>query len=778
VRITTSWLVIVIVVIGGLSTSFLSIGYWNYTGTNALDQSSTLDMESVEELQDIFNANPYTWLYTPSQTSDYIMTRAAPADQLGAKILLNSASTPEMGLMLLYRHPIYSHPYIYIANRDQQILDTYNDNFIDNHLEEIPVISNNSQASIYDSPRLSFPQETSSSALVLPPAEYLTSSEILTSYYALSGGYFDYTVVSESDPSIWDYDNIILPYDLPLSDELVGRHYIDFTDSWSQEFGEWNIGEDTVVGGDLLGESAGLITSSVSVESFRASMNINTALFNDSVLNYAGLVHSFQNSTNMKIAELMFGIDGFIYVFSNTVNNTNPVFGTPSPAWPGINTGISWAHDTEYEISINITGNSTQIMINEQEVLSQEEDNPRGKIGLFYYRPNQIGFSNLVLESNRAPLSNSGGEFLEFVQNGGTLIVLNTDGYGYFSDNLFQPETYTFEATGLNGSNIEIEFPTALNIQSNTLKTTSVDIVASYISPQRNESVYITKQQLDSGTLLYANIFPLLNKINETQRQVFTSDVLMKSLNFLNLTSLSDIVLSWDGYTKSILLDNVTIQTSSVMFPYNSDPLDAEIHVDSSEITISNIVSIRIQSSQIEIESDQLVISNGSGFYTNCRFEDIISMIPDENNRITIFTNENLLEYEDVSVIHITPTSQVNLQIRLPNVLAESAVFDGLYTQSGSLAIVGASGQSLVVAGGVEFNIGVSDAYTILRQVQISGEWQLDPPQVQFDEVITYFEGLISGLLLLPTLPVFYWVFGGRISLQRFRRKKDESDKE
>lgn len=154
IKTVASVAIIGAVVLYGVSTTFLNLEYWNILANNPTSYQSSDEMEAINAFKDILDSDPKAWLVTVTGTSAGMATFAAPADQLVLKQLLYTAHTPEMAFTQLYRHPAYSHPYIYLHYRDVAHLNRYGDSFLTQYLPMLPLVFDNSEVKIYNVSKL------------------------------------------------------------------------------------------------------------------------------------------------------------------------------------------------------------------------------------------------------------------------------------------------------------------------------------------------------------------------------------------------------------------------------------------------------------------------------------------------------------------------------------------------------------------------------------------------------------------------------------------------
>ena len=109
-----SVIVIGVIILSGISTTFLNVEYWNFVTNNSAKRPSSSEMEAIKIFKEILNNDPKAWLITITRRSSDTAAFAAPADRLVLRQSLYTAYRPEMAFVSLYRHPAYSHPYIYL----------------------------------------------------------------------------------------------------------------------------------------------------------------------------------------------------------------------------------------------------------------------------------------------------------------------------------------------------------------------------------------------------------------------------------------------------------------------------------------------------------------------------------------------------------------------------------------------------------------------------------------------------------------------------------------
>ncbi|MGY5876827.1 MAG: hypothetical protein RTU30_13845, partial [Candidatus Thorarchaeota archaeon] len=180
--------------------------------------------------------------------------------------------------------------------------------------------------------------------------------------------------------------------------------------------------------------------------------------------------------------------------------------------------------------------------------------------------------------------------------------------------------------------------------------------------------------------------------------------------------------------------------------------------IDESTLFLSDVVGIYINSPSITMETDFVEISSGTGLYAKCSVNSTIHLRSDSECIVDILTNSQRFEFHTPIDLTIHLDDEIEIMTKTPTVQASSGVFTELYSQLGLLLQTGSYGQTLEATDGLAFDIIISDTYTMMKNVEILGGWRLDPPKTQFNELLELQTDYIWFLLLLPAIPVVYYL--------------------
>jgi len=387
-----------ILIISGLSTTFLNIEYWHLATNDPEIMPSSIELEALDALQSIFNSDSKAWLATVTDRSAHLCTYSAPVDMLILRELLYGARTPEMMISQLYRHSSYSHAYVYMAERDRVVLNNPDYALFRDYLAVQPIVFENSEVSIYNVSSVIPPLTQSGAVLVTSSASENSPDYRFWTNQMLSASAVNYTTALDWDDSILSADTIVIGED--PSPYVTDSKYEDTAqDGWSVVSGIWQVTNQTVQGGTSLTQTLGLILSDFYAIEPCTYLEIKPANPSIGYPNYAGFVHSYQDAYHYKTVEIVFHVDGFIHVLTRTVNGTDWFSGTTIPSWPGYNTSIRWSSENWTRAEIRTMCDSTQIIIDGIDPSELQTRNPTGQIGLIYSRFRNVAFSNVSFGS-------------------------------------------------------------------------------------------------------------------------------------------------------------------------------------------------------------------------------------------------------------------------------------------------------------------------------------------------------------------------------------------
>jgi hypothetical protein len=760
-----------IVVIFGVSTTFLNVEYWLEIQSTAIPSQPELD--AVKTLTTIFDKDPRAWLATFTSDSEAIATLAAPSDVLVVNQVLSSATTPEMLFSLLYRHPAYSHPYIYLAKRDAQLITR--DSILDQYLKTLPVVFNNSEVTIYNASKPSFPQASSNTVLVFPHDLTLSSQELLAPYNVLSRCFYNFTVAYDTEQRAVEAPITILGFD-PFNGTLVSQDFVSHFDTrldWDVSKGVWTLGNQSLVGGSAE-EGWGYILAPLnpfSVEDFTAAFAVEPLEGDPTTALYACLVYSWIDSLHYRAAEIYFNLDGNVYAYFRVYNGTEGDNESTIPIWPGVNTRIKWNFGDRFAINVTVQGSLNELRINGQKVLDTDITNVRGGVGLAYARFEKVAFDNFTITSKTEWVTRHGADYVDYLNNGGTLVVLNTNGYNFFADRLFNMGNEAISSNLISGAKSNISLPANFMLQSFSAKL-NTETVSWYLTPN-GRVPYITEENVGNGKLIYVNVYPI---VKSKQTPETTSSLCLSLENLFDEIGLHMLdegaEMASTDYVREIDLDeNVSVTTQSILLPTWTN-LQVEAISDDQLFEFDHVSDVRIESiCLLDLQTASAVIKSGKGLFAAIEVNSTFSILArDRNVTIRVDTGKEESVLLNTSEIRIDPNGvSTEVLVESPEVQTSHAVFHELYSFGDLHSKTGVYGQDLAVSGSVKFSTTISDTYTILKDAAIAGSWRLDPPLVTVNETWS----LYAFVLAAVTTPIFLAIVA---ALSRRCKKIDKGE--
>jgi hypothetical protein len=760
----------------GVSTTFLNVEYWNITATNPANYPSSVELSAIDAFKKILDNDPRAWSATVTTTSANTAVLAGPADTLVLRQLLYAVHTPEMALTQLYRSSIYSHPYIYLDDRDLLYLNIYPNQFLSKYLlQTLPTVFSNSEVEIYNVSKLSFPQSIGESVLIIPFDESIQEQNILMAYYALSYGLYNYTVAYDMDHNALNSNTVVLPFDPPEGNTLANAFQDEFNqtlDSWSVVKGNWSIEGSQLLGGAAGNSGEGVILAPVIAENFSATVKIKLLSGNATVLNYASFLYSWIDSKNYRVADFVFNSDGYIYLlFRDFVNGVE----TDSPNWPGLKTSLKWSFGDEYAAKLTVNGALKELSINDTTLSLSDSENIPGKVGLRYYRFSRVFFDDFFINYTKSLNLRPANDYLNYLNSGGRLIVLNTNGDGLFAKDLFSISNSMITVKQINSNFTTINLPYELSVPLLTLKDSDTKTISSYSGSEYEIPLILQKNYGNGGELFYVNVYPIVQTMQTSNNQSAFYELIGKLLNGINLTKLSPTtpLSSFNGYVKEIYLKNNTkIETTSIILPSELELQEVEVNVEKSSHVFYDVTNITLSDySHVIIEPSNATIQNGNGFYTQLQLNSTFSIEPSEgviNLKITA-ANETY-DLSNVDLLSVKPSSSFQLQVRTPTVSASEATFVEFYLQNYEQLTTQIYGQNLNVTSFTRFSMVISDNYQAISNLTLGKYFQNESQATQYDLLSTWPIAMFWSLLLMPVFVSISLIFA-------FRKPSSEDNK-
>jgi hypothetical protein len=151
------------------------------------------------------------------------------------------------------------------------------------------------------------------------------------------------------------------------------------------------------------------------------------------------------------------------------------------------------------------------------------------------------------------------------------------------------------------------------------------------------------------------------------------------------------------------------------------------------------------------IKTENLTIGDGQGFYATLKLNTRFVIEPHNGMfNLEAATGKTKYHITNVEQLSIVPDGVIQLLARTPKVSANEANFIEFYTHGSLNQRTRTYGQNLNVSGKTSFQIILSDSYTMLKDVEVSGSFKREPPIVSFNELSTIPTAIFWFTILLP----------------------------
>jgi hypothetical protein len=745
--------VVCLITIYGLQSTFIVLEYWN---TFSASKPSREEFEAVNFLANIINKDKYAYTITLTRGSYNILSFSAPPHELTGMQIIYTAENPAMPLLSMKAHNL-SHAYLYLHKRDFDILNRYGGSWLARHLiPMLPTVYRNSEVTIYNVSSVSFPQPNSNTALVVPFDGFIDSREgWLYAYDILSLGEYNYTVVYDLDPKTLTYNTVILSFDPPSNNTLKESFKEDFSSEsgWKPVSGTWQyVGRGLQAGKQAEYQDA-VILSPISAQNFTASLSFNPLEGDTKVANYVSIIFDWENEKNFKYAGLLFDSSGVIYAYISSCTDGNVI---NYPPWPGLNTGLKWQFGNSYNLTLSVKGKKVLLYVNGTQCLSADTMVSGGRLGIRSTRFYKVLFTSFKADTFTSLQLRDVNNYLDYVRSGGRLIILNTNGYGYFAERMLARDNSTIEAREVSGASWGVTLPTKVTMQTFSPKHRDVNVIANYKS-QSGFSAYAVREEIGSGEIVYVNLYPIVETIGQTQEKATFYSLLGRLLQpaEVQLEPFRYVPPPLTATFKEVgMSGDIHVNASSLLFPLKVGFENVKV-VDNSGKTSSifNVTGLRLFNyGNVSISSSNLTLSEGRDFYSKLKFKDDVTITFNDSSVSVALTtkNGNTVQFNNVKTLSIKNYGQIDLYAREPTINVQgSAYFKELYSSGAIYQRTRTQGQDLKINGTIALKMYLSDIYSWAGSFDASGVFERSPPLLSYDEIASLPQAALWSIVLV-----------------------------
>jgi len=750
--------IVCLITIYGLQSTFVVVEYWN----TAASKPSREEFDAVNFLANTINKDKYAYTITLTGYSNDVLSFSAPPYKLTGMQIICTAENPAMPLLSMKAHNL-SHAYLYLHKRDFDILNRYGQSWLARHLiPMLPTVYRNSEVTIYNVSSVSFPQPNSNTALVVPFDGFIDSREgWLYAYDILSLGECNYTVVYDLDPKALTYNTVILSFDPPSNNTLKESFKYDFSSEsgWKPISGTWQyVGRGLQAGKQAEYQDA-VILSPISAQNFTASLSFNPLEGDTKVLNYVSIIFDWENEKNYKCAGLLFDSSGVIYAYISSCTDGNVI---NYPPWPGLNTGLKWQLGNSYNLTLSVRGEEVLLCVNGTQCLSADTMVSGGRLGIRSTRFYKVLFTSFEADTFKSLQLSDVDNYLDYVKAGGRLIVLNTNGYGYFAERMLAHDNSTIEAREVSGASQSVALPVKVTVPAFSPKHGGAEAIANYKS-QSGFSAYAVREEIGSGEIVYVNVYPIVETIGQTQEKATFYSLLGRLLQpaEVQLEIFRYVPPPLTATFKEVEMSgDISVNASSLLFPLKVDFENVKVVDNSGKASsIFNVTGLQLFNyGNVSISSSNLTLSEGRDFYSKLKFKDDVTItFNDSSVSVALTTKDgNTVQFNNVKTLSIKNYGQIDLYAREPTINVQgSAYFKELYSSDVIYPRTRTWGQDLKINGTVALKMYLSDIYSWASSFDASGVFERSPPLLSYDELASLPQAALWSIVLAPIFIVY-----------------------
>jgi hypothetical protein len=745
------------IVLYGTQSAFLGIEHWN-SAVNPGNLLGGADLDAMGRLNSIYELDPHAFGISPS--SNDLLTFAAPPYNPDPTIHLYTAEGPELPLVILKAHDL-AHPYLYMSSRDYELVSKYPNSWMTRHLLPIlPTVYAQDHTAIYNISSVSFPQSDSTTTLIVPlDTSVAPEKPWFYAYDILSLGNYNYSVAYDLDPLIFSHKSLVLSVDPPKGD-VVRRNFTDDFRSRQSDVvsGTWQYTGNGLLAGKVGEKQDAIVIYPMSGENFNASVTFRVLDGDPKGLGYVSMIYDWKDKNNMKYGGLTFDPSGDLSAYVNTVQDGTL---TGYPAWPGYNTHLKWHLGDSYNLTVSVRADMATLYLNGTKYVTAKTYRQEGRLGIRMTGFYQVLFSYFKIDASAPIQIRAPTEYLDYVREGGRLVILNTNGYGYFADLMFNASNSVTKTREISGST-ELLLPEEISVPQLHLKYQNISATANYRIPVSRDMnfcgnrttlvPYSAQQKLGLGRIIYVNLFPLMSGIGSSANPPAYYNLLGKLLrgSGVSLDNFTYTPFAGNGGTLRELSANGEIgaNASTMIFSPRANIGELKISRGGVEELHYNVMNLRLSSfKHVWLTGENATMAGGGGFYSAMSFTGGVNVNLGGGSITLKLENGTSLSISSVDNFTVTGSKPVTLYVKQPLIkMRGRAVLKEVY------GVFVVDGVDYIGDGTVVLKPYISDTYTWLNMLNIKGNFKIDPPLKVYDELASLPQTILWIIVAVPIL--------------------------
>lgn len=326
-----------------------------------------------------------------------------------------------------------------------------------------------------------------------------------------SQAYRNFSTINDLDGSLFDYDKLFLAFD-PLNDDslnITPSFYEwescggNFDFQTATEFNINSYSKDPYV-------SSGTLMCPYPISNLTARFQISIADMDKNVNNYLEFVFSQNDDMSFNKIVYLFSPSGFIHYYFIVGDQILP------QTWPGVNTSINWKLRDHLIVDISINEQGIDFSLNNFHATNNNTSNSN-VFGIQYTTYSTSFIVNFDLRDFEAfyavKSSRNIEDYYDYIENGGDLIIFNSNGYNAFAKEMIEMSFSTSASNKLIGETESIDLLYEIELILLSVTPANASILASYSNSYDEEVPFIITQPIGMGNLYYINIYPIFKAI-------------------------------------------------------------------------------------------------------------------------------------------------------------------------------------------------------------------------------------------------------------------------
>ena len=722
-RLVLGSLLVVTVLVSGISSTLMTVDYWTLHSANNPNEVAPSEIVAMDYIRNN-SINPigpadlanFEKVATYTDVSHRVLQTFAGVGTYAPNafkgLILFDATRPEEPLCLL---STYSTDFLYLAQRDQTSLKNVksfmtNDMFLFNNCFKGP------RETVYSVPQMSPPQPASATSLILPSFS-TTDNSYYPAMMMLAESQSNYTMTANSDSSLWNKQVLVLPSDVHTPIQTCN---VNLASNWTSTSPNLvsSMEDNTLV---LSGNNDSNKTVFYDYQtSLPTKVNAVTSRYLEWQVDVKDMVADNKNLVDYAVIKL-YDDDAKDWFTAGAISLTNPDFTKiQKNSWTDITFDLQnnlWKHQfgtvSKISIELRISANSTQ-SIKTNSLSFYDNDN-----------------------SDYNPTSTS--NILSWVNNGGQLIVTNTNTLGDFAKVLgLTPANQVIRAQEVTSSTGTVSLPT-IKVDSTAINDAGTTVIVNYSGPD-GQTPFAVSKKVGNGEIIYLLInsytAAMQNSGNTEKCQLINTLGSLLNLTAINLpTSQAQTINKYPvSFHDSTLQGAVELNSSFVQLPdklslssFSTNQLGGSSPqtIQTNDAMLKSIQVVGDVEWTIDARSYNLT-SKGYGLYSpgmlSGGFQVTILLSPGANVTLNLEdkTSGKLTIYKISDTKSVTLTLYASdpseLISRTPHISVDGAAnFNQFYLDK---VFYSYAGQNVILTGKTSFDIGFSDVFSMVSNLK------------------------------------------------------------